>query len=1735
MVRRVTVADLSELVLESELGRGAYTSVFLARRGDDRYAVKLLRGAAADSPDAVLDLRREAALLASLDHPGILRTYASGLHEGRPALVTELVPGESLASLLANGPLAVDRVVQLARELADALAAAHRGGVVHRDLKPQNVMVPPVGPAKLIDFGLAGMASQPSDADTATGTFVYAAPEQTGMLKRPVDHRSDLYSLGVVLYECLTGRPPFQANNVGELLRMHAVQAVPDVCGLRPEAGAQLGAVITRLLAKDPDDRYRGAPELLADLARCCDTGDAAPVTASDRWPLCGRQAEMEVLRTRWESARAGRGGMALVRGPAGGGRSHLAQALADVVADAGGAVLSARCAGESGPLAAVREAVEKHLADVAALPRTDPAHQRVRDAAMTAGAGLVKALSPRLAAVLADVPEGATAGEDQFAQTVAVFLAELARGGAGALLVLDDAHDLDERSGQVLARLADLLPGTPMLVVLTAAEGAPAAPLRAAYGAVLDTEVVTGALGQGATAELISSRLPGAAVNPALTAHVLARTGGLPLAVVEYLRALVDKALLAPYWGTWKLDDSRLDALPAAGKDLLVSRIADLPAEVVDVLVVAACIGNRFRGEVLAAAAERRDGEVTIAIEAATAQRLLEVREDGRYGFVHAGVRTALLDSADADRVRRLHRRIAQVVEAQDPATRDAEHAYSVADHYVRGAGDGDEAALYRALVVAGQTALADGSPAEALRFLERAEEAARAGSLPVASEVRHAIVTATLRVGRVDSARDRIEQALKTETDPWWRAKLWNAMAEVHTIEYADDQAVAAASTALAELGHATPSGRIRLVLSTIGAAIAGSFVRRTGIGFGTVRGRQREEFLIRASLLEACAYGSVIGMRVPHVLVYVLRTLYLVNRLGPGPHFARAYALLGLVPALIGRRRPAERCWALAAGAARDLADPVLVAFVDWVRGTGLLFGGHDDGGAWEKAVEKHARLLAPAQLLGGFGTVVIRLLLRGRPVEAAAALQQCESLLPGTAGRINGTSIGMARVMVPAQQGHSGEAAAALATMRASIGDGAAVAQRANLAVAALHSLVEQGEFGAPFDEAIAEFEAIGLRRSGMMAIHKYFFLFLAHGRLAQCRLAPAEERPARIAVARRAIKDLGRHADTPLLKVGHQLARAGFCQLTGDPAGALELADTAEQKARPLDSPLVTLEASRIRARSLRALGITGEAQRQARLAYSIATSYGLEHRAQQIRAEFGEVESSTAAGGTSHRTRERARERDLEAMQRVALAAATVLDPRELARVTLAETLRIFGAERALFFLVGDDDRLALYAGLDATGAELDAVSDFGSTLLNRVRRSGEPLVVTGTEEGAALGSRSVVAHGLRSIMVAPVQLKARLLGVVYLDSRLARGVFTEEDIDVLATVTSHVAVALQTARAAQLELAVQVAIRQQELAETLRSSLAELSAILDPQEVLHRLAGTLVEQAGASRSCLLRAGDSALTVVTATGPGTVECGYEVTLAGDLQTADLVTTSLVSGGWAANAPAVVAEVLGDPAAWLVVPLRSREGLVAVLFLGGEQFDDGHRQVVSTLAGQGMSAYDNAELFSRVERLATTDGLTGIANRRHAFQLGETLFGVARRSRRPLTAVMADIDHFKTINDRYGHGCGDDVIRDVAARLGGVIRSSDVLGRYGGEEFLIILPEAGDGGAELAERMRAAVAAEPVPTRTGPVTVTISVGLASLDPDDDILDTLVARADHALYLAKEGGRNRVAMA
>ncbi len=216
---------------------------------------------------------------------------------------------------------------------------------------------------------------------------------------------------------------------------------------------------------------------------------------------------------------------------------------------------------------------------------------------------------------------------------------------------------------------------------------------------------------------------------------------------------------------------------------------------------------------------------------------------------------------------------------------------------------------------------------------------------------------------------------------------------------------------------------------------------------------------------------------------------------------------------------------------------------------------------------------------------------------------------------------------------------------------------------------------------------------------------------------------------------------------------------------------------------------------------------------------------------------------------------------------------------------------------------------------------------------------------------------------------------------------------------------------------------------------------------------------------------------------------------------------------------------------------IVVPLIHREEVMGTLTVINkcEQVDFSWREVelLETIASQAAIAIENARLFEEIQWLATTDELLGINNRRHLFELGRREVERARRYKHPLSAIMLDIDHFKKINDSHGHGVGDQVLRQIAQGCLQSVREFDILGRYGGEEFAIVLPETERLKAQkTAERLRVSIEQQPINTTAGALSVTISLGVALLQDGMTDLASLLDAADSALYLAKQSGRNRV---
>ena len=278
--------------LVQSLGMGGMGEVYLAHDEvlDRDVALKVLRKRHAGDVEFAERFEREALSAASLSHPNIVQVYNKGeTGDGTSYIVMEYVPGGTLGEQIEQGaPFEARKAAAMAAQIAEALGAAHERGVIHRDIKPQNVLLDSSGDLKVTDFGIARVAASSSASGAVFGTAGYISPEQA--MGEPVGPASDLYSLGVILYEMLTGELPYTADNSIAVCMKHVTEPLRPPRELNPAIPEELDALVVKLLAKHPAERYGSAAELLADLERVRGDltptfGDEAPTQPLERGP----------------------------------------------------------------------------------------------------------------------------------------------------------------------------------------------------------------------------------------------------------------------------------------------------------------------------------------------------------------------------------------------------------------------------------------------------------------------------------------------------------------------------------------------------------------------------------------------------------------------------------------------------------------------------------------------------------------------------------------------------------------------------------------------------------------------------------------------------------------------------------------------------------------------------------------------------------------------------------------------------------------------------------------------------------------------------------------------------------------------------------------------------------------------------------------------------------------------------------------------------------------------------------------------------------------------------------------------------------------------------------------------------------------------------------------------------------------------------------------------------------
>jgi PAS domain S-box-containing protein len=842
------ITDLTGCELEPLRDDGEF-ALYRARQPSNAAPVLALV-AARPAPGIVARLENEYGLAALLDARWAARPLALERHKGSTTLLLEDNGGDPLDRALGR-PLELTRFLRLAINLTTAVGQVHRHGLIHKDIKPANLLVDAGGNVRLTGFGIASRLpyerQHPAPPETIAGTFAYMAPEQTGRMNRSVDARSDLYSLGVTLYEVLTGALPFTASDPIEWIHCHIARRPTPPSQLVTGIPRPVEAIILKLLAKTAEDRYQTASGLAADLSRClaewAETGriEVFPLGARDvpdllRIPekLYGREEHVGSLLAAFDRVVSrGTPELVLVSGYSGIGKSSVVHELHKAIVPPRGLFASGKFDQYKPdiPYPTLAQAFQTLARQI--LVKSDAEVDQWRRAlaeAVGPNGQLIVSLIPEVELIIGKQPPVPDLppedAQNRFQSVFRKFLGVFATPEHPLVLFLDDLQWLDAATLDLLEHLVThseirhlLLVGAyrdnevssshPLLRALEA--------IRKAGARVQRIELAPLAFDD--LGQLIADALHCEPERVRLLAQLVQeRTSGNPFFAIQFFTALADEGLLAFDSATrawqWNMDRIRAKSYTDNVVDLMAGKLKRLSPTTQEALERLACLGNAAPTATLALI----HGETEEAMHAALWEAVhagLVLREDGAYKFLHDRIQQAAYTLIPERHRAEVHLRIGRMLLASMTAEELTEHLFDVANQFSRGAArllDRDERVRVATIDLrAGRKAKASAAFASACVHLAagmaQLDERDWDSQYDLMFNLRFERAECELLRGNFDEAAQLIGELLQRGTSKVDQAAAYHLKAVLHTVKSENAQAVASALTCLRLFGIDIP----------------------------------------------------------------------------------------------------------------------------------------------------------------------------------------------------------------------------------------------------------------------------------------------------------------------------------------------------------------------------------------------------------------------------------------------------------------------------------------------------------------------------------------------------------------------------------------------------------------------------------------------------------------------------------------------------------------------------------------------------------------------------------------------------------------------------------------------------------------------------------------------------------------------------------------------------------------
>ncbi len=1704
--------DIPGYNLLSSVYDGPTVAVWQGAREADALPViiKATRGAAAPLQE-VVRLKQEYEVARDLPVPGIVRPIEFMEHDGGCVLILEDTGGTSLWRLIRETGFSIESALHIAIDLAGMLGQVHQCNIVHKDIRPSNIIIGSDGRSvRLTGFGIASVV-QKNAQDAASiqrpeGTIAYISPEQTGRMNCRLDWRSDLYSMGVTLFELFTRELPFAAADSLALVHAHIAQAPPPAVAANPQLPPMIGAVIARLLAKSPDERYQSAVGVQKDLQRCLEsyrgTGQVPEfllgrfdIADKFRLPhrLFGREQETRRLLAAFEFAAQGGARLLTISGFSGIGKSALVRELQRPIIRRRGYFISGKFDqfNRNIPYSSLIQAFQDLIRQV--LTESGERIAQLKEeilAALGANAQVIVNVIPELAAIIGPQPRApelpAAESQNRFTGLFLKFTQVFASKQHPLCIFLDDLQWADQPSLKLIAELvADA--ETRHLLLLGAyrhneidAQHVLAKTLSSimAAGGEFDT-IFLSPLNEADVGEMLREAFGCSQADAvSLAGACMAKTGGNPFFLSQFLRRLYERDLVVfePQSTSWQWDIDAIRRMDVTDNvvTLMAERIQYLSERAKETLKLAACMGNSFSLATLATVSGKPSGRVLEDIAESVSEGLIVPVEtatiddpaprlggtDGAaitFHFLHDRVRQAAYSLFNDQDRRETHLRVGRLLLLNVVPSDWRKSIFDIVSHLNMGLsliGDPSERLeLARLNLEAGRKAKESGALDPAYRYFEAMQsclpdnpwDTAYALTLDCHLEKSEAAYLC----GNYEQAYALCNAAFARALTRVARARVSEAAILAYRSEGRNGAAVRCALGILEELGLRYPAKtrQRHLVLPLL--RIKWMLRGKTDADLLALpRLDDPEQQAVVRVLTKA---GSSMYITDPQLsALWILALMRIAIGLGRSSATVYTYSVYGIL--LCGGLREYDEANRFSRLVNQLIErEPMMEA-----KGKGLL-----NTALFVRVWREH-----PASVERALWQAYEVSQAEGDPEFAAISLYSVTQTLPWFSGENLATSAAKAQKYEPALKKLQQQRVEQWSAVYRQV-----VANCMSLDTADPTEL--NGEY-ADEERILSNFEA----NSDQVGRA----LFYVNKLILCCLFREFGKVPVYIALA----DENSQALMSQLSGRQYHLYSALALIATVDEAGA------AERR-----------KALRRANRSLRVL-------RRMESADSMISH----HAPLLLEAELSRV------GGRLER-------------------AADLYD----AAIAQAKASRHQYEEALANELCG---RFYLARGK----------GQIAESYLQRA------YIVYRSWGGRAKLARLHTAYpGIGFPRLDPMQTGGERHGAAGADGAEIR------------RLAARLPVLPATAHDRYLDL------------ESVLKATRTISGEIVLARLVEELLRIVLENAGAQRGILAlnRAGE--WVVEGEIGGGRPQLLQSVPLEGFAEIPRSVVNyvrrtqnSIVLDDAQREGEFTQDDYLlaGTVRSVLCMPIVNKGEFTGLLYLENSAapgaFTVERLEILKVITAQIAISIENARLYESIERkvdertrelqekselldrlnqemareieqrrlleeelrkLATTDSLTGLLVRRRFFELGETEISRARRNGAPLSLMVLDIDHFKSINDAHGHAAGDEVLRQFSMVLRDSLRNVDIVCRFGGEEFVAILPETdAQTTQEVAARLLGNAAQAPVRCDGAHISYTISIGLTWLQPHDTRINQLVARADAALYRAKKSGRNRV---